>query len=91
MKTLLDRFRKSEKNSRPELALRRTSSTTVKEILDTFAPPREGSTGAQLVSFGPQEYFLVIQGPEGKQLTSLILDYIEALYARAEKQHEHSN
>ncbi len=91
MKRLLDRFLKSKKNAKPELGLRRTSTTTVKEILDTFAPPREGSTSAQLVSFGPTEYFLVVQGPEAKELTGLVLDYIEALYTRAEHQHEHSN
>ena len=85
---------KSVKNSKPELSLRQTKNTTVAEILDTFAPPREGSTSAQLVSVGKDSYFLVIQGPEAQQLTSLVLDYIEALYVRADKQdkdNEHSD
>lgn len=82
--TILDRF-KSRKESKPGLALRKTANTTVKEILDTFAPPREGCTGAQLVSFGPDEYFLVIQGPGAKRLTSLVLDYINALYRKTEE------
>lgn len=65
--------------------MRKTSDTSVEEILDTFAPPREGTTGCQLVSFGPQEYFLVIQGPDATKLTGLVLDYVNALYTKSEE------
>ena len=91
MTTILGRFVKSLKNPKPELSLRRTKNTTVAEILDNFAPPREGVTGAQLVTFGRHAYFLVIQGPEAQELTRRVLNYIEALHAVSEKSDEHSD
>jgi len=51
------------------------------------APPREATTGAHLVSVGPQHYLLVVQGPEATHLTRRILDFIDALADQAlEKQ-----
>jgi len=81
----LDRFKKKMHYPPSRLAGRRTTSdTTVAEILDTVAPPREGCTGCQLVTCGPEEFLLVIQGPEGRDLTHKILDYVDALYKASE-------
>ena len=61
---------------------RTTQDTSVREILETFSPPSEDQTGAQLVSFGPNHYFLVIQGPEAETLTNRVLEYIDALHEK---------
>ncbi len=65
---------------RSSISKRTTADTSVREILETFAPPREDSTNCHLVTFGPQHHFLVIQGPEAEKLTGLILTYVDALY-----------
>lgn len=68
-------------------AKRTAEDTTVAELLETVAPPREGTTGAHLVSVGPHHYFLVIQGPEATWLTARLLEVIDALADQAlEKQ-----
>ena len=61
---------------------RTTQDTSVREILETFSPPDEDQTGVHLVSFGPQHYFLVIQGPEAETLTNRVLDYIDGLHGQ---------
>ena len=77
-------FSGDRKTSKPALSHRKTSNTTVAQILEKFAPAREGTTSTHLVSMGKNQYFVVVQGPEADQLTSMIIQYIEALYERAE-------
>jgi hypothetical protein len=61
---------------------RTAENTTVSELFKTVAPPREGTTGAHVVSVGPN-YMIVIQGPEALHLTRRVLDYIEKLSEQA--------
>jgi hypothetical protein len=62
---------------------RTAENTTVAELLETIAPPREGTTGVHLTSVG-QSYLLAIQGPEALHMARLILDFVEALYETSE-------
>jgi hypothetical protein len=61
---------------------RTAEDTTVAELFQTVAPPREGTTGAHLVAVG-DNYMLLIQGPEAVALTRHILDFVEAIHDRA--------
>lgn len=64
-------------------ATRTAEDTTVAEILETVAPPRQDTTGVHLVAVG-QSYLLVIQGPEALHLSRLVLDFVDALHERAD-------
>jgi len=61
---------------------RTADNTTVSELFETVAPPREGTTGVHVVNVSPN-YLLVIQGPEALHMTRLLLDYVDALHAAA--------
>jgi hypothetical protein len=66
------------------VAERTAEDTTVAELMETIAPPRDGTTGVHLTAVGP-DYLLAIQGPESLHLARLILDFVEALYAEVER------
>lgn len=59
---------------------RSTKDTTVHEIFEVFAPVRADQTSAHLVSFGPQHYFIVVQGSQAETLTHHLLNGIEAFH-----------
>jgi hypothetical protein len=63
--------------------MRTIKDTTIEEILETVAPPREGTTGAQLVGLGKDRFMLVIQGPEAGKLTQALLAFLQALHDKA--------
>jgi hypothetical protein len=63
---------------------RTAEDTTVAELFNTVAPPRDGTTGVHLVAVG-QNYLLAIQGPEALHMTRLILDFVDALKEREEE------
>ena len=67
-----------------ESSPRTAEDTTLAELLETIAPPREGTTGVHLTSVGPA-YVLTVQGPEALHMTRLILDFVEALHEKAEE------
>lgn len=71
--------------SKPIPQTRTAADTTVKEILDTVCPPRSDTTGAHLVSCGPDAHLLVIQGPESRWLTARVLEFLDALHERTEE------
>lgn len=68
----------------PVQATRTAEDTTVAELLETIAPPRDDTTGVHLVAVG-QTYLLAVQGPEALHMTRLILDFVEALHSKAEE------
>ncbi len=74
----------SQEHLKSRYSKRTTDDTSVREILETFAPPKEDQTGIHLVTFGPQHHFLVIQGPEATFLCNKLLDYANALHETAE-------
>lgn len=67
----------------PEAKTRTAEDTTVAELFETVAPPRDGTTGVHLVAVG-KNYLLAIQGPESLHMARLILDFVDALAERAE-------
>jgi hypothetical protein len=62
---------------------RTAENTTVAELFETVAPPRDNTTGVHLVAVG-KNYLLAIQGPEALHMTRLILDFVDALKEYAE-------
>ena len=64
--------------------LRSTEDLTVAEVLKNFAPPQANGTACNLVSFGPNEFFLVIQGDQASMLTALLMQALDQLQAKAD-------
>ena len=76
------------KKKQTPAAKRDATNTTVAEVLDMIAPPREGTTGAHLVQVampdGPA-YLIAIQGPEARVLALRVIDFVDALKTREEE------
>ncbi len=66
------------------MTLRATNKITVAEVFDNFVPEIKSGTGCDLVSFGPDEFFLVIQGAEANKLTAYIMNFLNELQARGD-------
>jgi len=62
---------------------RTIDDSTLAELLETTAPPREDTTGLHVTKVGPG-YVLTIQGPEASDLTLAVLKFVEAIFDKAE-------
>ena len=65
------------------MSLRNSAKLTVKEVFDNFEPGENG-TGCDLVSFGPDAFFLVIQGDQANLLTGLMMEFLNQLQAQSD-------
>ena len=80
---LSDLLPKKAERTKRNLTLAATDKITVAEVFDNFAPPHKDGTACDLVSFGPNEFFLVIQGNQANHLTAMIMDFLNHVQDKA--------